>query len=108
MPIDVAKLIEDVPGRFHVRVVDDQGRFFKAAMTATSETRGANEYGYTGTGGDTVYVPNEPVAFVPPRASLKIVYENGRESVRIIEEAVDNQGLFWEISVGGELDESRV
>ena len=108
MPIDVAKMIADVPGAFHVKVADAQGRIFDAVMTATTETRGANEYGYTGTGGDTVYVPNQPTAFVAPRASLKIIYECGRESVRIIEDATNNQSLFWEISVGGELDESRV
>ena len=109
MPIDVAKMIADVPGAFHVKVADARGRLHDAVMTATTEARGANEYGYEGAGGgDVVYVPNQPDAFEAPRASLKIVYANSRISHRIITEAADNQRLFWEISLGGELDESRV
>lgn len=108
MPINVAKMISDVPGAFHVRVVDAQGASHDAVMTATTDARGANEYGYTGAGGDTVYVPNQPNAFDAPRASLQIIYENSRISNRIITEATDNQGLFWEISLGGQLDECAV
>ena len=108
MPIDVAKMIADVPGRFHVQVMDSKGQMHDAVMTATTEARGATELGYVGPGGDTVYVPNEPSHFDAPRAALKIKYDDGRTSVRIITEAVDNQYLFWEISVGGELDENRL
>ena len=108
MPIDVAKMIADVPGAFHVKVADAQGALHAAVMTATTDARGANEYGYIGANTDTVYVPNQPNAFDAPRASLQIIYENSRTSNRIITEATNNQGLFWEISLGGELDESRV
>lgn len=107
MPVDVIKLFRDVPGEFHVQVQDSHGAWHDAVMPSTTMARGANEYGYVGANTDTVYVHNEP-AYDAPRASLKIKYQDGKTSTRIITETPRYANLLWEITLGGEVDASRV